>query len=113
MLKMSQNGYTWMYPDNNQVVLTGDDDKIGRYAFRYHILFKTFCKRCGVPMTNLHNPMTDEEQAALPERVQFWHNLSKSKYPVNIRVLDGIDLKSLKPQQIDGKTEHQPEYVNP
>ncbi|KAF6842109.1 glutathione-dependent formaldehyde-activating enzyme [Colletotrichum plurivorum] len=108
-----RNGYTWMYPDNNQVVLTGEDEKIGRYAFQNHMLFKTFCKRCGVPMTNLHNPMTDEEEAALPEKVQYWYNLSKQKHPVNVRVLHGVDLESLKTQKVDGKTEHQPEYANP
>ncbi|OHE90728.1 glutathione-dependent formaldehyde-activating enzyme [Colletotrichum orchidophilum] len=108
-----RNGYVWVYPNADQVVLTGDDDKIGRYIFGHHILAKTFCKTCGVSITNQSNTLTDEEQSALVERAQFWYKWSKTLHPVNVRVLDGVDLKSLKVLQVDGKTEHQPGYVNP
>ncbi|KAF9881821.1 glutathione-dependent formaldehyde-activating enzyme [Colletotrichum karsti] len=108
-----RNGYVWIYPKVEHVVLTGDDDKIGRYSFGHHILYKTFCKRCGVPMTNCQMPKTEEEFAALAEAAQYWHSRMAPMNPVNVRVLNGVDLKSLKIQQLDGKTEHQPGYENP
>ncbi|WYZ45269.1 hypothetical protein EsH8_VIII_000585 [Colletotrichum jinshuiense] len=108
-----RNGYVWVYPDASQVVLTGDDDKIGRYIFGNRITAKIFCKTCGIPLTNMHNPMTEEEHNALPEPAQYWHDRSKEKHPVNLRVLNGVDLKCLKTRQLDGKNEHHPRYVNP
>ncbi|KAJ3944380.1 uncharacterized protein N0V96_005910 [Colletotrichum fioriniae] len=108
-----RNGYVWVYPNTDQVVLTGDDDKIGRYIFGHHILAKTFCKNCGVPITNQFNPLSEEEQSNLVELAQYWYERSKTRHPVNARVLDGVNVKSLKVAQIDGKTEHQPGYVNP
>ncbi|GKT59253.1 glutathione-dependent formaldehyde-activating enzyme [Colletotrichum tofieldiae] len=108
-----RNAYIWLKPNVDQVVLSGDDDKIGRYTFSHRILAKTFCKTCGVPLTNQCNPLTEEERNALAEDARYWHNWSKDKHPVNARVLNGVDLKSLKTLYVDGKTEHQPAYVNP
>ncbi|OHW91626.1 glutathione-dependent formaldehyde-activating enzyme [Colletotrichum incanum] len=108
-----RNGYVWLKPNVDQVVLSGDNDKIGRYTFSHRILAKTFCKTCGVPLTNQFNPLTEEEQNALTENARYWHNWSKDKHPVNARVLNGVDLKSLKILHVDGKTEYQPAYVNP
>ncbi|GJC79167.1 hypothetical protein ColLi_02005 [Colletotrichum liriopes] len=108
-----RNAYIWLKPNVDQVVLSGDDDKIGRYTFSHRILAKTFCKTCGVPLTNQFNPLTEEERNALTEDARYWHNWSEDKHPVNARVLNGVDLKSLKTLYVDGKTEHQPAYVNP
>ncbi|GKT48667.1 centromere protein V [Colletotrichum spaethianum] len=109
----AHNAYIWVKPDADQLVLSGEDDNIGRYTFSHRILAKTFCKTCGVPLTNQFNPLTEEEYNALTEKAQFWHKWSKDKHPVNVRVLHGVDLKSLKIHHVDGKTEHQPGYVNP
>ncbi|KDN65131.1 putative glutathione-dependent formaldehyde-activating enzyme [Colletotrichum sublineola] len=108
-----RNAYIWVKPGADQVVLSGDDNSIGRYTFSHRILAKTFCKTCGVPLTSQHNPLTEEERNALAEDVRYWHDWSKDKHPVNARALDGVDLKSLKVHHVDGKTEFQPGYVNP
>ncbi|GJC94115.1 glutathione-dependent formaldehyde-activating enzyme [Colletotrichum higginsianum] len=109
----SSNGYIWLYLDIDQVVLSGDDDSIGRYAFSHRILSKTFCKICGVPLTNQYNPLTEEERSMLTEDARHWHNVFREKHPVNARVLNGVDWKTLKTQHSDGKTQFQPGYVNP
>ncbi|TQN72077.1 Centromere protein V [Colletotrichum shisoi] len=108
-----RNGYIWLYLDIDQVVLSGDDDSIGRYAFSHRILSKTFCKICGVPLTNQYNPLTEEERSMLTEDARHWHNVFREKHPVNARVLNGVDWRALKTQHSDGKTQFQPGYVNP
>ncbi|KAK1988519.1 glutathione-dependent formaldehyde-activating enzyme [Colletotrichum cereale] len=108
-----RNAYVWLKPSADQVVLSGDDSNIGRYTFSHRILAKTFCKTCGVPLTNQYNPLTEEERNALAKDARQWHDWSKDKHPVNARVLNGVDLKSLKVHHADGKTEFQPGYVNP
>ncbi|TDZ61052.1 Centromere protein V [Colletotrichum trifolii] len=108
-----RNGYIWIYPQADQVVLTGADDKMGKYSFNHSILYKTFCKRCGVPMTNHATSLSAEDAAALPEDRRFWYDLAQGKHAVNTRVLHGMDIYSLQPRQVDGKAEHKPAYVNP
>ncbi|OLN88316.1 Centromere protein V 1 [Colletotrichum chlorophyti] len=108
-----RNGYVWAYFNADQVVLAGDDKNVGRYLFANHIVAKTFCKTCGVPLTNMHNPLTEEERKVLPDSARVWHERSKKLHPVNVKILNGVDFKSLRTQKLHGSAEHQPAYVNP
>ncbi|KAG7040154.1 glutathione-dependent formaldehyde-activating enzyme [Colletotrichum scovillei] len=109
------NGYIWVYPQDESVDLIGEEKDIGRYKFSHHILWKSFCKICGVFLTNNHNILTKEEHDALSENAKFWHNKSKGGTPVNVRVLDGIELEHLRQISVkfDGKNVHQPPYSHP
>ncbi|POR35307.1 Glutathione-dependent formaldehyde-activating enzyme [Tolypocladium paradoxum] len=111
-----RNGYRWTYPSNKRVVLfAGDPAHLGRYSFARHVLNKTFCRICGVCMTNEYSNITDEERkalGALPAR--GFANSMKTQHPVNLRVFPDVDLDNLKPPKLnDGAKIISPRYVNP
>ena len=74
---------------------------------------RSFCKTCGVYIATDLNPLTDEEVAALPEKVREFRATRGEKRPFNLRVLNGFDVKCVKPIQGDGRTRMGPPYVNP
>jgi hypothetical protein len=59
------------------------------------------------------NPLTDEELAALPDATREFRATRGYKRPFNLRVLNGFDVKCVKPIQGDGWTRMEPQYVNP
>lgn len=93
--------------------MAGDEDKIGRHVFNYGILAKTFCKRCGVPLTNDCRSLSDEELAGMAEIAQYYHKLCKQVHPVNARVIDGLDLTRLQIRQVNGAGDLKPADTNP
>ncbi|KAM4066690.1 glutathione-dependent formaldehyde-activating gfa [Hirsutella rhossiliensis] len=106
-----RNAYYWIYPARSQVVLAGDEADIGRYAFARRFLTKTFCRVCGVAMTNDANPKQDEVPADLQAGLAEW---TTKHHPVNLRVFPDVDLARLKPaERFDGATKLPPAYVNP
>ncbi|KAI9901625.1 hypothetical protein N3K66_003442 [Trichothecium roseum] len=107
-----RNGYVWCYPPPESVVLSGAEENIGRYQFNWHILEKTFCKICGVPMTNKAVNMTKEQEEALPEQAVPWRALTLKSHAVNVRVFEGVDLDKLSPQRLDFKDKG-PSYAAP
>jgi hypothetical protein len=77
--------------------------------------FKPFCKTCGVAVRNEARTLSDEEFAKLAEPVQRINKRMQEFSPINIRLLDDFDYKTLKTRQLDGvsfNNEHAP-YVNP
>ncbi|KAK3307221.1 glutathione-dependent formaldehyde-activating enzyme [Chaetomium strumarium] len=118
----SRNGYIWVYPTREKVVLFANNpSNIGKYSFARHILYKSFCKICGVPMTNHHNDITDEERkalGALPLLAESGFgeatiNWMKSLHPVNLRLFPDVDLQKLKPERKDVASMLKPLYENP
>ncbi|KAH8667809.1 glutathione-dependent formaldehyde-activating enzyme [Ilyonectria robusta] len=109
-----RNAYVWVWPLRDQVILHGEPEDIGRYFFGSEVIGKTFCKRCGVQLTNEPSILSDEAVAALPEARRQVYDMVKPKHPVNVRVLEGIDLNELKQkiQQLPGSA-RSPVYVNP
>ena len=73
---------------------------------------KTFCKTCGVPISNETADLSDEEIAALPEIVRNWRVKCLDLLPLNLRTLNGFDFKSLPTRIGEGKKLGKP-YVNP
>lgn len=63
-------------------------------------------------MTDL-NPLTDEELAALPEGPRSFRAAMGDTRLFNLRVLNGFDVKSVKPARFDGWNTVLPPYVNP
>ncbi|KAK0730084.1 glutathione-dependent formaldehyde-activating enzyme, partial [Lasiosphaeris hirsuta] len=82
-----RNAYVWIYPKADQVVIQGEEN-IARYQFANRILDKTFCKICGVTISNLQADLTDEQISALREGLREWHARAQHIFPVNLRVLN-------------------------
>lgn len=111
-----QIGAIWTYPQRHQVVLSGID-KTTMYPFGTKMTDKIFCNRCGVFMASPLREMTPEQLAALPESARKHIEGQGKLYPVNTRVLEGVDLTKLKVLRVDGRglipDAPQNGYVNP
>ncbi|OAA49624.1 glutathione-dependent formaldehyde-activating enzyme [Metarhizium rileyi] len=110
-----RNGYVWTYPLNEQVVLHAEDpSKIGRYGFSQHILLKTFCRTCGVNLSNEYNAdKTEEQKAGLSEDTEKWEAYARLHHPVNLRVLPEVDIYKMTRRYNKGFTAFPPQYENP
>jgi hypothetical protein len=108
-----QNAYLWVYPLAEQVVVQGQEN-LSYYRFGSKLQAKTFCKTCGVPLTNSPAAeITQEDVENLPEPQKRRWQMINSHRPVNLRVLDGFDLKGVNSQKWEGFTKIPPPYVNP
>jgi hypothetical protein len=107
-----RNGCIWTYPKKEQVVLNGWDN-IADYRMGKGIMSKKFCKTCGVHISNMSAPLSQEEENALPDDTRYWYEGSKTMFPLNVRVLNGFDPSPLPISRFDGLTQIKPEYVNP
>ncbi|KAM0275888.1 hypothetical protein ACHAQH_007320 [Verticillium albo-atrum] len=109
-----QNAYIWVWPMREQVVLFGDEKNIGRYEFGTRNMGKMFCRICSVHMTNLASEKSEEELAAMSDEERGYFEGGKARHPVNLRVIDGLDLDALRSKIIQIKgAESLPKYVNP
>ena len=77
------------------------------------MLAKTFCKTCGINMTNENLKLSDEQLAKLPERAQKAHEYHSKHLPVNVRTLHGVDPLKLVIEQFDGKGKIAGDYIEP
>ncbi|RDA87052.1 hypothetical protein CP532_3256 [Ophiocordyceps camponoti-leonardi (nom. inval.)] len=97
-----RNAYRWMYPPRQAVTLAGEEADIGRYPFGRRKFDKTFCRVCGVNVSNDRGP--EAVAGDWPE----------ANHPVNIRVLRGVDLERLPAvEKYDGWNKLPPAYENP
>lgn len=73
---------------------------------------KTFCKICGVNVTNEKNKdITDEDRATWNETAKGFEPFVDAHHPVNLRVLGDVDVGKLEIIKTDNEIE--PKYVNP
>jgi len=112
-LTENQNGYTWIYPSVEAVVIQGGEN-FGRYHMGQHAFEKTFCKVCGVNVGNEAAPMSEENLAALSPHMREYHELAKTLGTMNLKVLNGVDFAEIKEakMEVDGLNA-EPKYVNP
>ncbi|TDZ24852.1 Centromere protein V [Colletotrichum orbiculare MAFF 240422] len=111
-----RNAYRWIYPSKEQVVLhASNPSNIGRYSFAHYIVDKTFCKICGVAMTNQCNDLTEEErQARGALSAEGLPDGFRAQHPVNLRVLHDVDFVTMKPPTMkNGADAILPRYNNP
>lgn len=108
-----QNAYVWLFPKPENIVLSGSEDAIGRYTFSDGLTSKTFCRTCGVNMTNLRNQLPQDEVLALSEHARQVYWKGKASYPVNARTLHEVDVGKLKKVMFEGATAMPSTYVNP
>lgn len=64
-------------------------------------------------MTNQYKPLTEEQIAALTDWDRQWLPMIQKHHPVNVRVLDGVDLGSLPEPQRSDAAKWPPVYTNP
>ncbi|KAK0644032.1 glutathione-dependent formaldehyde-activating enzyme [Cercophora newfieldiana] len=109
-----KNGYIWLYTKVDQVAVQGEED-LGTYSFGANVLNKTFCKKCGVNLTNQGAKLSEEEIAALPDNLQRrWKYMTKVHRPINLRVLNGYNIKDIKePEKLTWAKGYEPQYVDP
>jgi hypothetical protein len=82
---------------------------MGQRAFE-----KTFCKVCGVNVGNEAAHLSEEELAALPEKLRGLHKMAQTVSPTNLRVLNDFDLGGLKDaKRVTDGALAEPKYVNP
>ncbi|ORY63161.1 glutathione-dependent formaldehyde-activating enzyme [Pseudomassariella vexata] len=105
-------GCIWIYPNADQVVFEGDEN-LTIYKMGLGMYGKSFCKICGVPIHNRPETLTEEQIAALPEEPRKWFTWGKNMSIINVRVLEGVDLKELNVKQMDGWNAAKQSYVNP
>ncbi|KAI1774881.1 hypothetical protein F4818DRAFT_54656 [Hypoxylon cercidicola] len=108
----SRNGYCWVYPSKTQVTIMGWYN-ISYYAFGRKAWRKTFCKVCGVPVNNYIEDYDPAQIDEIPEENREWAASHLDWSPVNVRVLDGVDMGELNITRINGSTLRAPFYVNP
>ncbi|OTB01660.1 hypothetical protein M426DRAFT_323289 [Hypoxylon sp. CI-4A] len=108
----TRNAYTWIYPSKAQVAIRGWDN-ISFYAFGRDYWKKSFCKTCGVSLHNHLDNYTPEEIAAMPDGRREWVTEHIDWRPINLRVLDGVELDKLPIKYVDGWSVGNPQYVNP
>lgn len=123
-----RGGYVWIYPSSSEQLSFAPQSRanLTSYACISKLMCKTFCKTCGVHLTNEFNSAATEDEigAAIKgengDMVMRW---IKGVFPINIRCLDrcpGDDdwdfdkcVKELKVEKGDGWGKIQPGYVNP
>ncbi|KAI1767802.1 hypothetical protein GGR53DRAFT_69494 [Hypoxylon sp. FL1150] len=108
----SRNGYTWVYPTKPQVTIMGWYN-ISYYAFGRKAWRKTFCRECGVPVSNYIEGYDMDAIDEMPEENREWAKSHLDWSPINVRVLEGVDLEELKITRVNGSTLRKPFYVNP
>ncbi|ROW09624.1 hypothetical protein VMCG_02593 [Cytospora schulzeri] len=108
----ARGGYVWVYPPSENSVIEGREHLSYR-VFNNSALRKPFCKHCGVHICNESNPLSDEEAKGLSEVGQMMHQRMTAKRPINLRVLNDFDCKTLKTRKVDGWTAFGAKYVNP
>ncbi|KAK0613179.1 glutathione-dependent formaldehyde-activating enzyme [Immersiella caudata] len=109
----NRNGYVWVYPLKDQVVIQGKDN-MNRYSFGTKCVEKWFCKTCGVNLTNTAAGLDEEQIANLPEAYRGLHGRAKLLAPLNLRILNGFHVSEIKePEQATQGAELGPVYVSP
>lgn len=77
-------------------------------------MVKPFCKVCGIPISNFVNDgLSEDEIAALSPEARMWHGKASECTPINIRIINGLDIDSLNTEKMDGFNIIKPGYVNP
>ncbi|QYS95996.1 hypothetical protein H0G86_003260 [Trichoderma simmonsii] len=109
----SRNGYIWLSPRPENVVLSGSEDAIGHYTFAEGLTSKTFCRTCGINMTDLRNQLSRDEVRALSKHSRQIYGRNKESHPVNVRILHGVDVDKLKKVTFAGATVMPSTYINP
>ncbi|KAJ2985193.1 hypothetical protein NUW58_g3570 [Xylaria curta] len=107
-----QYGAMWTYQPNAQFVIEGRENTKG-YSFGKKIAEKLFCKICGVLLFSEPAQLTDEQVAELDENARKWYDGAKVAKALNLRTINGLNVKDLSSTRFDGYNFIKPGYVEP
>ncbi|KAI5921498.1 glutathione-dependent formaldehyde-activating enzyme [Camillea tinctor] len=107
-----RNAYCWIYPNKPQLSITGTEN-LSYYTFGTGVWKKSFCRTCGVQIHHHIDDYSEAQLAAMPAEVAAWAGPRRDWSPVNLRVLDGVDLSILKIERLRGSILRGDPYVNP
>ncbi|XXG98559.1 hypothetical protein Hte_004884 [Hypoxylon texense] len=108
----NRQGSVWVYPKNEEAEIEGEEN-LETYLFGSKMFGKTFCKTCGVPVHNSVQPITEEQINQLPEENREFIRGAKEIKAINVRLVDGLNVKDLNINQFDGYNAIKPSYVEP
>ncbi|KAI1467684.1 uncharacterized protein F4812DRAFT_430495 [Daldinia caldariorum] len=117
----TRNAYCWIYPSKAQVCIvatTSEGTGMGYYSFGGGVWRKSFCRTCGVSLHNRIEDYTPERiERELPAEQRRWARDHLDWSPVNLRVLDGVDIAALGITRVEGSARSGPPkpggYVDP
>lgn len=95
------------------MVLHGKEDDVGRYLCGRRVVAKTFCRVCGVPLTNKPVQLPEGQVMGLTDEERKGYEMIKLTHPVNVRVLENIHLTKLDVMRLTAGRDLPPTYVNP
>ena len=86
---------------------------IGRYIFA-HDATRTFCRACGVALTNERQLSPPGDESVLDEQTDRLHSQGRMQYSVNLRIFPRIDMGGIRrtTRKSGGSTIYPP-CVNP
>ncbi|KAK6958453.1 hypothetical protein Daesc_001254 [Daldinia eschscholtzii] len=113
----TRNAYCWIYPNKPQVTIVGASG-MGYYSFGGGVWRKSFCRTCGVSVHNRIEDYSPEQiEKELPVEQRQWARDHLDWSPVNLRVIDGVDLGALNVTRVNGSERSGPPkpggYVDP
>lgn len=74
---------------------------------------KTFCRTCGIPVHNSVQPIAKEMLNEMPEEKRAFMEDVMTKKAINLRLINGVDVKDLNVEHYDGYNLIKPGYVEP
>ncbi|KAH7030879.1 glutathione-dependent formaldehyde-activating enzyme [Microdochium trichocladiopsis] len=105
-------GCAWIYPSAKRVSIQGEEN-VTVYRFNLGVWGKAFCKTCGIYLYGKYHSPPEAAIANLSEEGKKWVLGGAHLRPLNIRILNGVDLKELKLSHSDGYTNIPPGYTEP
>ncbi|CAH0028271.1 unnamed protein product [Clonostachys rhizophaga] len=108
-----RHGGTTIWPHKDQVVIQGTEHLSTYASGMLKAWEKAFCSQCGVFVVRRPLPIPDEVSVHIPAAVREWTVDAQHLLPLNLKLLNGVDISQLKITHIDGYDVIPPPYVNP
>ncbi|CAG9956878.1 unnamed protein product [Clonostachys rosea f. rosea IK726] len=108
-----RHGGTTIWPHKDQVVIQGSEHLSTYASGMLKAWEKAFCSQCGVFVVRRPLPIPDEVAVHIPAAAREWTVDAQHLLPLNLKLLDGVDISQLKITHIDGYDVIPPPYVNP
>ncbi|KAI1342323.1 glutathione-dependent formaldehyde-activating enzyme [Xylariaceae sp. FL0016] len=108
-----RTGAMWTYPKHEQVAVQGRENLASYQGVGRGFWSKSFCRTCGVHVLNELMPLTEEQLAGLSPETRAWTWGGKAFFPINLRVMNGVDVRELKTIKADGYGKIRPKYEEP
>ncbi|KAI1769514.1 glutathione-dependent formaldehyde-activating enzyme [Hypoxylon sp. FL1150] len=108
----TRQGSIWIYPKQEEAEIEGEEN-LTTYLFGTKLFGKKFCKICGIPVHNSVDNITEEKISQMPENKRDFIRWAMKIKAINLRLINGVDVKDLNVEQYDGYNLIKPAYVEP